>query len=244
MRSDSDHSAVQSPRAAEESASLAEVRIGERRIERWLRSQRVRGDVGEDAGCDVGDVLESHSLEVDPGLLLQPVHHRVPEAPLVPEVAVDRALVDACLLGDAADRERAPVPDGGAVGATGIPPRRCVHGSRRPVGGAAGCRIGAAAGVVRAVGMSRIALSDECRKRLPAPNGRRRGQPGVLEVDVPLGKAGQHLVEGDAPLHAGESGAHAQVDAVAERQMPTVVPVDVEACPRRESDGRPGWRSR
>ena len=80
-----------------------------------FESQWVRGHVGEDAGGDIRDVLESHPLEANPGLLLQPMHHRIPETPLVPEVAVHRSLVHPCLFGDAADRERAPVPDGGVV---------------------------------------------------------------------------------------------------------------------------------
>ena len=45
------------------------------------------------------------------------------------------------------------------------------------------------------------------------------------------------------PLHAGERRAHAQVDAVAEGEMPAVVAVDVEACRRRGSVDRPGWPS-
>ena len=46
-----------------------------------------------------------------------------------------------------------------------------------------------------------------------------------------FGKAREHLIEGDASLHAGESGPHAQVDPVAERQMPTVRSMDVERVP-------------
>src|SRR5581483_8656836 len=53
-------------------------------------------------------------------------------------------------------------------------------------------------------------------------------QPGGAHVDVPLGEAVQHLVQGDPALEAGEGGAEAEVDAVAERQVVRDPPVDVE----------------
>ena len=62
-------------------------------------------------------------------------------------------------------------------------------------------------------------------------------QPRTVEVGesralsrstLPFREPGQDLFEGDAPLHAGERGPHAQVDAVAEGEMPAVLAVDVE----------------
>ena len=96
----------------QERASLAEVGVGERRIERRLGAHWVRGHMGKYPRRDVGDILESHALQLDSGLLLQPVHDGITKAPLVPEVAVDRPLVHPRRLGDAAHRERAPVSDG------------------------------------------------------------------------------------------------------------------------------------
>ena len=57
----------------------------------------------------------AQALEVDAGLLLEPGEHRVAQLPLVGEVPVHGALVDAGPLGDAADGQRLPVPDREAV---------------------------------------------------------------------------------------------------------------------------------
>ena len=50
------------------------------------------------------------TLEGDAGFLFEAGHHRVPELALVREVPVDGALVDLRAFGDAAHRERPPVP--------------------------------------------------------------------------------------------------------------------------------------
>ena len=50
-----------------------------------------------------------------PACCLEAVHDRVPQAALVGEVAVDRALVHPGALGHGPDGQRPPVPDGRAV---------------------------------------------------------------------------------------------------------------------------------
>src|SRR2546430_11779723 len=66
-------------------------------------------------------------------------------------------------------------------------------------------------------------------KRLPAAHGCRAGLLGVVVVDHPsIGKTGQHLVERDARFETRERGAHAEVDAIAERQVVLDLAVDVE----------------
>ncbi len=67
--------------------------------------------MGKDPASDVSDVFESHSVEVNSGLLFQPMHYRIPEAPLVPEVAVHRSLVHPRLLGHTSHGKSAPVPN-------------------------------------------------------------------------------------------------------------------------------------
>ena len=93
----------------EQSLVLAPLGVEQRRIQRLPGVGRVGGDVGEDAGSHVGHVLELHAAQVDPRFLLELVHHRVAEALLVDEVAVDRALVDPRLLSDGADGQAVPV---------------------------------------------------------------------------------------------------------------------------------------
>ena len=66
------------------------------------------------------------------------------------------------------------------------------------------------------------------RQALPAAHGGRPGLLGVVPIDLPLGEALQHLVEGHPSLEAGERGAEAEVDAVAERQVVVDPAVDVE----------------
>src|ERR1700683_2059815 len=69
------------------------------------------------------------------------------------------------------------------------------------------------------------------RQRLPAPDGRGVGALGPFVVDLPIGEATQHLVECETSLQPRQCGAQAKVDAVAEREVPTDVTVDVEAVP-------------
>src|SRR6516165_11132966 len=66
------------------------------------------------------------------------------------------------------------------------------------------------------------------RQRLPAPHGRGVGPLRPVVVDLPLGKARQHLVEGDPALQPRQGCAEAEVDAVAERLVASDLPVDVE----------------
>src|SRR5438067_4335517 len=67
------------------------------------------------------------------------------------------------------------------------------------------------------------------RQRFPAPHGRCAGHLGVLPVDLPLGEALEHLVEGHSTLEAGERSAEAEVDAVPEAQVVADLATDVEA---------------
>src|SRR6185312_4421768 len=67
------------------------------------------------------------------------------------------------------------------------------------------------------------------RQRLPAAHRGRLGPLGPAIVDLPLGEAVQHFVQGDAPLEPGERCAEAEVDPVAEGLMTADVAVDVEA---------------
>ena len=94
---------------------LALLGIEQRRIERLPGVRRVRGDVGEDASRHVGHILELHAAQVDPGFVLELVHHRVVQSLLVGEVPVDGAFVDACPFGHGPDREPVPVPHRRAV---------------------------------------------------------------------------------------------------------------------------------
>src|SRR5215470_20374161 len=81
-----------------------------------------------------------------------------------------------------------------------------------------------------AVGENQASFSrDEHGERLPAADRRRRGEPGRVGVDVPFGEALQDLLQGDAPLQAGERRAEAVMDAPAERHRHAELPVDVEA---------------
>src|SRR6516164_9085307 len=50
---------------------------------------------------------------------------------------------------------------------------------------------------------------DEHGERLPAADRGRGGEPGRAGVDVPFGEALQDLLQGDAPLQAGQRGAEA-----------------------------------
>lgn len=177
---------------------LAAVRLQERRVERPARLERVGRDVPEDAGRDVRHVLQAHPRQVDARRLLHAVHHCVTEPLLVHEVPVDRALVDAGPFGHGADGQRAPVPDGRTPEHVRArlddalarlrrppPPQRAVVG---PPGSGllARCRVRDARRG-RGHGAGR-ALGDERRKRLPAPHGRGRRQPCVVQVDLPRGK--------------------------------------------------------
>ncbi len=65
----------------------------------------------EDLRRHRGDVLELHAGQLDAGLLLVPVHHRISQASLTPEVAVDGPLVDAGPFGHGPDGQPLPVPD-------------------------------------------------------------------------------------------------------------------------------------
>ena len=53
-------------------------------------------------------------------------------------------------------------------------------------------------------------------------------QLDVVVVDLPLGEPLQHLVEGHPPFEAGQVGAEAVMQAVAEREVLAVLAVDVE----------------
>src|SRR5271156_2447075 len=75
------------------------------------------------------------------------------------------------------------------------------------------------------------ALRRAHRERLPAPHGRGMGPLGLVVVDLPLGEAREHLVECDATLEPGQGGPEAEVDAVAEGEVPAHLTVDVEAVP-------------
>src|SRR5580692_4937171 len=110
--------------------------------------------------------------------------------------------------------------------------RRVLSYERRPAADAVGCTLCV---VDVAVMDSSLRLLREDRERLPASHGRGRGERGVLHVDVPGGETGQDLLERDDPFHPGQRGAHAQMDAVAEGEMPAVVAVDVEAVAIREA---------
>ena len=94
---------------------LALLGVEERRVERLACIGRIGGDVGENAGRHVGHVLELHAAQVDPRLFLELVHHRVAQALLVDEVAVDGAFVDPRLLGHGPDGQPVPVPHRRAV---------------------------------------------------------------------------------------------------------------------------------
>ena len=98
--------------------------------------------MGEDAGCQTGEVLEPHSVELHSGLLLQPMHYRVTESPFVPEIAVDRSLVHPGLVGGTTHRQGVPVAYGGTL----EQPASCnddpLPGLDGRVGGAEGFRTG------------------------------------------------------------------------------------------------------
>ena len=197
---------------------LAALRIEQGRIERLARVGRERGDVLEDAGRHLGHVLELHAVEVDPGLLLQPVHHCVVEALLVGEVAVDGALVDAGLLGHRPDgqpcQSRTDEPWSSSDPAAmmrcprlggPLAPQRAVVRPARPARGRrhGALRRGQGRHARQAswptppsTGMHGSHYFVKHRERLPAPHRRGGGEPCVVQVDVPLGE------RGPAPLRA------------------------------------------
>src|SRR3954469_2012565 len=82
--------------------------------------------------------------------------------------------------------------------------------------------------IMSSICMACLLLLREDREAVPAAHGRGVGLLGVVPVDVPLGEALQHFLQGDAPLQAGEGVAQAEVDAVAEGQVTLVLVVDVE----------------
>src|SRR5205823_887936 len=65
-------------------------------------------------------------------------------------------------------------------------------------------------------------------ERLLAAYGGCAGLPGVGLVDLPLRKPVEHFVQRHPALEAGERGAEAEVEPVAEAQVMTDLPVDVE----------------
>ena len=136
---------------------LALLGIEQRRIERLPGVRRVRGDVGEDAGGHVGHILELHAAQVDPGFVLELVHHRVVQPLLVGEVPVDGAFVDACPFGHGPDGEPVPVPHRRTVqelGAGGDDAGPCLGGPPAPQGA-----------VIRTAGRSRRGgLRAPCRR--------------------------------------------------------------------------------
>ena len=88
--------------------------------------------------------------------------------------------------------------------------------------------------------MSATSLRGEDRELLPAAHGGRAALDRVLVVDLPVGPALQHLVEGDAALEPRQRGAEAEVQPVPEAQVVADLAVDVEASRRRGTGGRRG----
>ena len=132
-----------------------------------------------------------------PGFLLEALHHRVAQRALVGEVAVHGALVHAGPLGDRADRERAPVTD-----------RRAAQqlGARGDDALRVSCRALAAQCAVVATSRAPARRSwQPTGERLEAANRRGRCDAGAVEVDVPLGKAAEQLVERDPAFEAGRA---------------------------------------
>ena len=94
---------------------LPAVGVDESRIERRAGLPRILRDMVEYLGCDGGNVFERHAGQFDPGLLLVPVHHGVPEPLLTSEIAVDGSLVDAGPFGHGPHGQLLPVTNRGAV---------------------------------------------------------------------------------------------------------------------------------
>ena len=85
------------------------VRFAQCRVEGRRLLARIRRNEAEDAGGHVGDIVEAHLVEIDAGVALESVHHRVAEGALVAEVPKDGALVHLRAFGDRADGEPLPV---------------------------------------------------------------------------------------------------------------------------------------
>src|SRR5947209_4746313 len=66
------------------------------------------------------------------------------------------------------------------------------------------------------------------RQGLPSPHRRGAGHLGVVPVDFPFREALEHFIEGHPTLEAGQGGAQAEVEAVAEAQVVADLAVDVE----------------
>ena len=103
-RSPSDHCSVCGRDGGEQRVALTLPGRGERRVVGRAGLERERRHELEDLGREPLEVVERELVEVDARLLLELGHHRVAQGPLVGEVAVDRALVDAGAL----RRRRAP----------------------------------------------------------------------------------------------------------------------------------------
>ena len=183
----------------------------------------------------VGDVLEREAFERRCRLPASSVrHHRVAQLALAGEVPVDGSLVHAGALGDAADGQRAPVPDREAVqelGARGDDALarlgRALAPHRAVVRGAAVVRLVVGHGVTTG-SVSHPRTVDVGESLAPS------------QVDVPLGEPLQHLFERDAALEPRERGAEAEVGAVPEREVLADLAVDVEAVAVGDSAGRRG----
>ena len=61
------------------------------------------------------------------------------------------------------------------------------------------------------------------------------GLKGVIPIDLPIGEAFEHFLEGDTSLEAGQRRAQAKVYAIAERDVPLDRAMDVEAVPIGET---------
>jgi hypothetical protein len=69
---------------------------------------------------------------------------------------------------------------------------------------------------------------------LPAAHGRRAGLLSAVPVDLPVGPAGEDFLERNAAFQSRQCRTEAEVDAVAEAQVPVDAAVDVEPVGVRE----------
>jgi hypothetical protein len=178
--------------------------LGQRRIGRGTRRARIRRDVLEDPGGDVGDALEPHAREVDPGLLLETAHDRVAQRPLVREVPVHRALVHAGALGHRTERQGAPVVDRRAVQEVGAGGEDSLARLRR--------LLAAQRGIVRPASSSvltQIELLPRSPEKLRRPPGSRRSPPFRAAHRRRTGSVSQpRTVEVEASLAFSRSTSH------------------------------------